>query len=164
MPLKIIGCLLIVAAAFSTGALLSKRLYLRRDFLGAFKSFLQSMKTMLRYQGGDIFTLVCSCAEQTAFPLPFSADSSRPFDDCWNEAVGRIPRMYPLSKNDVCLLSECGSQLGKTDLEGQLSHLTLIETRLNALIEEAGESIGKKSRLYKTMGFFVGASAAILLL
>ena len=52
----------------------------------------------------------------------------------------------------------------RTSRAGLIGVLTLIETRLNALIEEAGESIGKKSRLYKTMGFFVGASAAILLL
>ena len=162
MPLKILGCLLIVAAAFSAGALLSKRLCRRRDFLNGFKAFLQALKTELRYNGGDIITLVGFCARQTGFPMNVEAD--KPFEICWKEAVCSIPRYYSLSSKDLELLSECGSQLGKTDLEGQLSHLSLIEARLDSLITEAGESIAQKSRLYKTMGFFVGASAAILLL
>ncbi len=162
VPLKIIGCLLIVSAAFSAGTLLSKRLYRRRDFLSSFKTFLQALKTELRYNGGDIFSLVGACARQTGFPI--DVDGDKPFEVSWQEAVGGIPRYYSLCAKDLELLTECGSQLGKTDLEGQLSHLSLIEARFDSLIAEAGESIAKKSRLYKTMGFFVGASAAILLL
>lgn len=163
VPLKIFGCLLLVAAAFSTGALLSKRLYRRRDFLNRFKTFLQVLKTQLRFHGGDIFSLVNSCIGQSQLPMMFVSDE-KPFEICWNEAAECIPHSFSLTGNDIALIRDCGSQLGKTDLEGQLSHLGLIEARLDSLIAEAGESIGKKSRLYKTMGFFVGASAAILLL
>lgn len=163
VPLKIFGCLLLVAAAFSTGALLSKRLYRRRDFLNRFKTFLQALKTQLRFHGGDIFSLVNSCIGQSQLPMMFVSDD-KPFEISWNEAAECIPRSFSLTGNDIALIRDCGSQLGKTDLEGQLSHLGLIEARLDSLIAEAGESIGKKSRLYKTMGFFVGASAAILLL
>lgn len=163
MPLKILGCLLLVAAAYSAGALLAKRLYARRDFLNRFKAFLETMKTRLRFSGGDIFIVVQSCIDQTRLPMPFCG-GSEPFEACWNKAVGGIPRFWSLGKADIELIYECGSQLGKTDLEGQLSHLGLIEARLDLLIAQAEENIGKKSKLYKTMGFFAGASAAILLM
>ena len=74
VPLKIFGCLLLVAAAFSTGALLSKRLYRRRDFLNRFKTFLQALKTQLRFHGGDIFSLVNSCIGQSQLPMMFVSD------------------------------------------------------------------------------------------
>lgn len=103
VPLKIFGCLLLVAAAFSTGALLSKRLYRRRDFLNRFKTFLQALKTQLRFHGGDIFSLVNSCIGQSQLPMMFVSDE-KPFEICWNEAAECIPRSFSLTGNDLSLI------------------------------------------------------------
>lgn len=164
MSLKIIGCLLLIASSFSAGVLLAKRLHRRRDFLLHFQAFLHVLRTQMRYQGSDIFSLADACAGQTHFILKPEKNTDQSFEKCWGEAIDRIPRIYALSADDLTLLRACGAQLGKTDLEGQLNHLDLMESRLKQLILDAEENIEKKTRLYKTMGFFVGASAAILLL
>ena len=56
-----------------------------------------------------------------------------------------------------------GEKLGKTDLEGQLSHIELYRALFQKQIKEAEDDAQKKSRLYRTLGIFGGVSAAILI-
>ena len=152
LPLKILGCLILTAAGFGAGSLFSARLYRRRDFLRRLQGFLSSLSTDLRYRGEDIFTLVTECAKRAGL----TALSVQPSDG--------VCAAFPLQREDESLLREIGSQLGKTDLEGQLRHLSLIETRLAERLRDAEESLLQKAKLCKTMGFFVGAATAIVLM
>lgn len=164
LPLKILGCLILTAAGFGAGCLFSARLYRRRDFLRRLQGFLSSLSTDLRYRGEDIFTLVTECAKRaglTALSVQPSEDS---FENAWNKAINGVCAAFPLQREDESLLREIGSQLGKTDLEGQLRHLSLIETRLAERLRDAEESLLQKAKLCKTMGFFVGAATAIVLM
>ena len=90
------------------------------------QGFLSSLSTDLRYRGEDIFTLVTECAKRaglTALSVQPSEDS---FENAWNKAINGVCAAFPLQREDESLLREIGSQLGKTDLEGQLRHLSLI--------------------------------------
>ena len=164
LPLKILGCLILVAAGFGAGCLFSARIYRRRDFLRRLQSFLSCLSTDLRYRGEDIFTLVTDCAERadlTDLCVQASEDS---FENTWNEAINGVCATFSLQKEDESLLREIGSQLGKTDLEGQLRYLSLIEERAAEQLRDAEECLTQKAKLCKTMGFFVGATAAVVLM
>ena len=164
LPLKILGCLILTAAGFGAGCLFSARLYRRRDFLRRLQSLLTCLSTDLRYCGADIFTLVTDCAERANLPALRVQMSADDFESAWNKAINAVCAAFPLQREDVSLLREIGSQLGKTDLEGQLRHLSLIETRLAERLRDAEESLLQKAKLCKTMGFFVGAATAIVLM
>lgn len=157
--LRLMGCLLLVTAATATGFALSGRLKRRLVFLERVGSFLNSLKTRLRYQGGDICTLVNACADESGLTIHVET-TDEPFTQKWTQAVETLS----LCKEDVDFLVELGSRLGATDLDGQLSHLSLMQVRLDTLIQESRERIANQSRIYKTMGFFAGVSAAILLM
>ena len=139
------------------------RLKRRRDFLLKLRGFLSTLTTGLRYQSGDIYRLTAESARQAELPLiPDRTDE--PFMQEWETLVSRLPRSCSLTEPDVALLLRLGAQLGKTDLDGQLRHLALTATELDALIAESESLVSQRSRLYKTIGFFVGASSAILLM
>ena len=164
LPLKLLGCLLLAAAGFGGGCLFSARLYRRRDFLRRLQSFLNCLSTDLRYRGEDIFTLVSDNAKRAGLHALCIRQSENSFENAWNGAINALCAAFPLKREDDSLLREIGSQLGKTDLDGQLNHLSLSEARVAGLLRDSEESLAQKAKLYKTMGFFVGATAAIVMM
>ena len=164
MPFKLIGCLLVVCTGTMIGFVLSGRLYKRRDFLKSFTEFISLLATNLRYNGDDIFTLVNSCAENSSLDLLLFSECDRPFDELWLERVKQVSSEIPLSKSDSSMLNDFGGQLGKTDTEGQLKHLELYEVSFSKQLSSALDAITKKSKLYKTMGFFAGSAIALMMI
>ena len=166
LVLKIIGSFMLVGASFSVGCIFSKNLYRRRDFLKSFIVFLSSLSTHIRYDPSDIFTLVSMCANTDELSC-FDFDDKhflKPFDELWIEKVKSVPNSYSLTKDDKQLLFEFGTNLGKTDVEGQIKHIELYKISFAKQLSQSEEAIVKKSKLYKTMGFFVGTAAALIMI
>lgn len=165
MVLKIIGGLLLVLSGFSTGWFCSKKLSMRKDFFKRIISFVTNLSTQLRYSTSDIFTLVSLSANTSGLNLfEISNETGAPFYRIWSERVNAISVKFGLKKCDTALLFEFGEQLGKTDVDGQLKHLELYEALFKKQLTDAENEINKKSKLYKTMGFFVGTAAALMII
>lgn len=165
MTLKIFGGILLVLSGFLTGIMFSKKLIMRRDFFKRIINFTSQLSTQLRYSTDDIFNLVSLCAENCELDfLKMTGDSGMSFNLLWNERINSIPVKAGLKNNDKKLLLEFGSQLGKTDVDGQLKHLELYETMFNKVLLQSENEIKQKSKLYKTMGFFVGTAAALMII
>lgn len=164
--IKLIGSVMLVLSTFSAGCCMSKKLYRRRDFIKAFIVFLDMLATNIRYNSDNIFTLVSKCAdcEELKCFKPDTVVLTQPFEDMWNKCVLTIPKAYALKKDDIALLTDFGLQLGKTDVEGQLKHIELYKQLFIKQYADSEEAIAKKSRLYKTMGFFAGTTAALMMM
>ncbi len=152
-------------SGFSAGWFCSKKLLMRKDFFKRIISFISNLSTQLRYSTSDIFTLVSLSANTSGLDLfEISDETGTPFYRIWSERVNAIPAKFGLKKGDAALLLEFGEQLGKTDVDGQLKHLELYEALFKNLLTDAENEINKKSKLYKTMGFFVGTAAALMII
>ena len=152
-------------SGFSAGWFCSKKLLMRRDFFKKLLSFVSNLSTQLRYSTSDIFTLVSLSASISGFDFfEISDETGTPFYRVWSERVNVIPAKFGLKKGDTALLLEFGEQLGKTDVDGQLKHLELYETLFKKQLTDSENEINKKSKLYKTMGFFVGTAAALMIM
>ena len=165
MALKILGGLLLVLSGFSAGWFCSKKLLMRRNFFKKFLSFVSNLSTQLRYSSSDIFTLVSLSASISGLDFfEISYETGTPFYEIWSERVNEIPSKFGLKNSDRQLLLEFGEQLGKTDVDGQLKHLELYEALFKKQLTDAENEINRKSKLYKTMGFFVGTTAALMII
>lgn len=165
MALKILGGFLIVLSGTMAGFMYSKKLFMKREFYKRIINFTSSLSVQLRYSTADIFTLSSLCAE--AAPLDFFNfinKKSLPFYSVWQKNIEEIPGKFSLNKKDEQLLLEFGEQLGKTDVDGQLKHLELYEQIFKKQLENAESEIKNKSKLYKTMGFFVGTAVALMII
>ena len=138
-----------------------QRLKLRRDFLREFSVFLSSLSTAVRYRSADIVTLVNSCGE--LFSLP-TDEYNHPFPKMWQSGIAGFQKRWRLSAADMALLKEFGEGLGTTDVEGQLSHIALYQGMFAKQQSSAEDDITQKSKLYKSLGLFVGVSAALMFL
>lgn len=166
LAIKLIGCVLIVSACFLAGYTMSRNLIVRRDFLKSFIVLLSSLSTNIRYYSSDIFALVSLSAkdEELSYFRFDDALHNQPFEISWDEKISLLPKSLSLKKSDKELLCEFGRELGKTDIDGQLKHIELYKTVFEKQLYSAEDEISKKSKLYKTMGLFVGISIALMMI
>ncbi len=82
----------------------------------------------------------------------------------WEGAVEEDGKDAGLTKADRELLRGFGSQLGRTDVEGQIANCRQYGDLLEQRLTEAREAAAAKGRLYMTLGFAGGMALALLLL
>ena len=81
--------------------------------------------------------------------------------DAWQNAVEQIETS--LTKEDKDVITGLGKLLGKTDLDGQISEIKLVQNFLNTQIEIAEKERQKNEKMYRTLGGVVGLAIIIIL-
>lgn len=69
-----------------------------------------------------------------------------------------------MNKEDLEVLKGLDKMLGKTDAEGQLSEITLVENFVDTQIQEAEEEQKVNEKLYKNLSVTVGFALVIILI
>ena len=69
-----------------------------------------------------------------------------------------------LNNSDKEVIKTMGKLLGKTDIEGQLSEISLGLDLINKQLVDAEYERNKNSKLYKTMGVILGLGISIILI
>ena len=82
--------------------------------------------------------------------------------DAWEKSIDSSNIM--LLQDDKEALKSLGKLLGKTDIEGQISQIRLVNNFLDIQIEEATESKNKNEKMYKKLGLIVGIATVIVLI
>lgn len=80
----------------------------------------------------------------------------------WNYAIDNCANS--LNKEDIEIVRTLGNLLGKTDKEGQIAEIELVQTFLNSQIDKAEIENSKNEKLYKKLGVLAGVSIGILLI
>lgn len=165
--LKVIGGVLIVLSCTAGGFFFASALRLRQEFLKDFLSFLHALKIRLRYSSSDIRTLIPQCSESKLLQPMVSkiqkVSENKAFYTLWKEWISSIPKSMGLLSADKKALAEFGSELGMTDVQGQLSHIDLYVSVFEKHLANARENLNQKSKLYKSLGFFLGTSIALMI-
>lgn len=159
--LKIVGAMCVVLCTTAVGFSMSEKLRQRSLFLCAFDRFLVSMETQLRYSTDEILSLI-EASTPKEIKAYFDFDSSDLYA-LWNSFLTSIPASKGLREEDFKLLYDFGENLGSTDVEGQLSRVRLFREMLSENYENSLEEYKSKSKVYKLLGFFVGAVFTIML-
>ena len=80
----------------------------------------------------------------------------------WEESLDEVETN--LQKEDIEIIKRLGRMLGKTDLEGQVSEIKLVQNFLNTQIEIAENERVKNEKLYKTLGGVLGLAIVVILI
>lgn len=81
--------------------------------------------------------------------------------DAWEEVIEKAETS--LTREDKDILKGLGKLLGKTDLDGQISEIKLVQNFLSTQIEMAEKEKQKNEKLYRTLGGVIGAAIIIIL-
>lgn len=170
---KIIGCILIVAASTAVGFVFAENL----------KKRLLQLKELQR----SIFQLENEIVyTYTALPEAFlniSLKSTGPVKDIFNgvsesltkrtcdsvydafkDALEASAGSLDLTKADASIILDLSKALGKSDMNGHKSIFSLAKVDLEKKIEEAETLMAKNTKMYRYLGFSFGAVVAILLI
>lgn len=129
---------------------------MRERELIVFQSALASLKSAAAYTGGDLYALLSMCREN-AFLAEIPQGMDIPMG--WKSAAERF---FSCSK-DRAIAEGFINGYGRTDLSGLLSYITLFETRVQAVLDEARQDVTSKCKLYTMLGLFTGTVTALLL-
>ncbi len=160
--LKLSGAVALLLSGLFCGIFLSDRLRRRRDLIRAFIELLSGLKTSIRYNSGELISLIKASAPN--YIREFFMTDSVDFDFYWRNSVLKIPKAYALKSGDYELLYGFGKNLGATDIAGQIEHIELYTEFFKRALKNAEDEYRTKGRLYKTLGFFAGASLSIMLI
>lgn len=132
------------------------------------------MSMQIRYTAAPIQEILAKAAEGGEFQsLPFLAEASRRMKsgERPDEALEGAVKEANLSGEDCGftegdreLLFQFGRGLGKSDVDGQLSHCEAYRRLIGDRLTAARGEVASKGKLYITLGVSAGLAVALLLL
>ena len=163
--IKLIFSLVLITVSSLIGNSFSVRLSTRRKTLFSINNAIGRIKTLICFGGMDIYRVCQECFCSAEFPLfereTFS--SNKEYDKVFEDNVNRISRSFSLTKDDKELLSQFGSNLGTTDITGQIAHTELYAQLFSERLDMVKSEELKKSKLYRVLGFSLGCAVSLLI-
>lgn len=166
--MKYIGLLMIVISASLIGISKVNKMKIKINLTSQLLTFVQQVKIQLNYcslSTKEILEEASKLAEIESLDfVKGCADNydKKPFDVLWSEQVKNSKLNFPKGDEDWVL--SFGHGLGTTDLDGQLELCSIYERRFMDRLECYSEDYRKHSKLYSSMGFFIGLAVAMILL
>ena len=157
--MKLFGGLLLILSGTLWGTDKVVRLYRRKKHLSELRKFMQGLKTGIRFSGSSLPELLRY--EGSVFCMEAAKETNFTSDPCsaLKEAGNRLLH----SLHDRELYTDFLSGLGATDTKSQLEHIELYSVMVEERLKEASLECEKKSRLYISLGFFVGLTLFMLI-
>lgn len=165
--LKYIIISLIFFISLLIGNIISKRYTLRVKELKDFRNALNIIENKIKFTYeplNEIFLQTSKLLSENMskiFVLATKYMKEKSVEQSWNKAIKEV-NTY-LNKDDIENMKNFGKMLGKTDKEGQVSHLELTKTFIEVQIEKARNEEEKNAKMYKTLGAIVGLAIVIIL-
>lgn len=170
--LKGIGALLIITSSGLLGIMLSGKYSQRPKELRKLRFSLQMLETEIVYGSTPIPYACFNVGMKSEKPWScfFSSVSQNllerrffSMEEAWNHAMHDSLSNSYLNSVDKELLKNFGRILGKSDTEDQKKHFRLIYAQLEHHEKIAEDERRNNEKMYKSMGFLLGAAILIIL-
>ena len=165
--LKIVGIVVIISVTSFGGSYFSSALKNRVVILKKLNYMLDEILILIRCKSATVYEIAETLAADQRFSdfdflKKVISDKNKPFRENWCSAVSEnIPQ--GAKKSDIELLTDIGRKLGASDLEGQISTISLWQSELVSAISSAEEDYARKAKLYRSLGVLMGAFISIML-
>lgn len=166
--LKYVIMCLVFFICFLIGNIISKRYILRVKELKDFENALNIIESKIKFTYEplpEIFKQTSKLLSENISKIFINASNYMKEVSCeeaWNKSVEES-NTY-LNKEDIENIKCFGKMLGKTDKEGQVSHLELTKTFIEMQIKKAKDEEEKNAKMSKTLGVIFGLAIVIILI
>ena len=170
--LKTMGLIALVAAAGFAGVLKAAELKERIRLLEDFLKMMLDLKSRIDYFKQPLLQLFQQSAAKEDTPAyellnrcqEELRENHGEIRRIWVREAEKIYRKTPLTKEDMQSIFHLGSFIGQTDFDNQKIQFDYLEKRLEEQMTEARNASRIKGPMYRRIGFFGGAVAALVLL
>lgn len=166
----ILKCLLysmIVFASVQIGRVIASRYTNRYQELKECKVALSMLQNQMEYTMKPVSEIFQEIGKKVKHPIAMLFQKAALYmgensaAQAWEHSIEEVGTN--LSKEDKAILKDLGNVLGKTDLEGQVKGMQLVQAFLDNQIQDALVEQKKNGKLYKTLGVVGGITIVILL-
>jgi len=91
-------------------------------------------------------------------------NSSGSFENSWTNSICAVSDHTHLTADDLTIIKDLGSRLGKSGTDGQTDILKLTESKLCMQIDKATTEKITKGKMYSSLGFTSGILLAVVLI
>ena len=160
--------LILFGLATYLGMTISNQYKTRVDNLKEMKGVLNILQTKIKYTYmplPDIFEEIAQSSSSVISKIFNNAKEKMKkvsAGQAWEEAIEEV-KEASFNKEDINTIKTLGKLLGKTDIEGQISEIELVQAFLETQIQKAEEECQKNQKLYKTLGIVGGLGIVIIL-
>ena len=165
---KYIIIFLVFLICFLLGNIISKRYTLRVKELKDFSNALNIIENKIKFTYeplSEIFIQTSRLLSENISNIFINTSSyMKEFssEEAWNKGVDNTSTY--LNKEDIENIKSFGKLIGKTDKEGQVSHIELTRTFIELQLEKARKEEEKNAKMYKTLGAIIGLAIVIILI
>ena len=165
--MKFLGILFLLAGCAGTGVYASIQVKNQIKLYQKLLFFIEDCEICFRYQNLTLHELFSSLAGRTEYQnFEFLQKLAENFKEetipekAWQEALKSCH--FPDEAGQI--LKSLGSELGKSDLQGQTEILKLCQNQMQKALQTAQANSTQKCRLYQSLGWLGGAMLAVILL
>lgn len=167
--LKCIGFLIVILSSISLGYLRFQKLNTRVIFLTKYLQFINYLEVEIRYSSDVVFELIkkySSIDTINNFLLYFinKINDNISLPEAWNQSLYKVKDICGLDNEDVELIYNFGNNLGKSDIEGQISNCKLNKELIDNRIALALDKKEKKGKLYFILYILGGLTIVLFFL
>ncbi len=165
---KFVGLAVIIAVTSLTGSYFALTLKMRLTNLKKINYLIDEIIILLRFKASTVYEITEHLVKNKRFSdfgflSNISEKDNISFQHSWCSALNKnLPS--GLKKEDAEILADIGRNLGTSDMEGQISMLSLQRTELEMLISSAESDCERKSKLYRSLGVLAGAFISVMLI
>jgi len=170
--LKVIGCILILCASTTAGFLYSDNFRKRVSQLNELQRCLHQLRNEILYTYTPLTESFLNVSIKSKYPIRYifeSASNSLTTNKANNVyeamkvAIDSNINDFNIKKEDIDILLDLSKSLGESDIEGQKSVFNLTIDNFKKQISEADEIMKKNVKLFRYLGFTMGAMLVILI-
>ena len=171
--IKIIGAVLIIGTSTLAGFFFGQKFSERCQLLKLWLRILDIFQTEIYFEARrlpDVFRKAASLLNDRYFSNSFDSlasslefGSDRDFGEVWQYFLAQTG-LGILHKNDYLVLNELGNYLGSTDRSDQLAKLNTCRSGLAMKLQTAELEQSKRTRIYRYLGFTMGAIIVLWLI
>ena len=167
--MKFLGLISILISSILVGLYIRSVFKKRVESLEQTVNMIDLIESQLSYINTDVYVLLELLAHHRGLnQLSFLSDcltrmsDGEDFDASWQESLQGF--VSPLNREDKDILCSFGYQLGKSDLQGQISNCKLHRERLSSQLLQARQSFSKYGNLSLRLPFLCGILLIIILI
>lgn len=164
-------CLIIIMSSGALGLLKSQTFSQRIRELNDMRTMLHRLGIEISYRKDPLIITFQRIASQNSSIssqlLTRCADhmtSYKEFGQCWTAAIEEVCENTSMKREDIAILLELGTQLGKSSIDGQSDMFRLTEEKLIHQINQAVKEKDSKGKMYGGLGFSLGIVISVLLI
>lgn len=171
--IKLISCFIILAASTLGGFVYAEGFRKRVKHLNEFERALSQLQNEIEYTYTPLPEAFESVAEKSNSPVKeiflkvsklLYGNKVESVYEAFEMCLIHETNTLNLNKDDINVILDLSKSLGESDLEGHKKIFSLLKTNLKKRIDIAEEAMYKNLKLYRYLGFSIGAMVVIVLL